>query len=58
MPMCRYGFRSGFATALVDGVPMRLHTSRIDKSCPDEHAREVREMFEQGKGEPQQQKGK
>jgi hypothetical protein len=51
MPMCRYGSRSGFATAVVDGVAKRLHTSRSDRTDYSEHEADVREMFADGKGE-------
>jgi len=52
MPNCSYGFRSGCAHATVDGVRMRLTTSRSDRSDYREHCDDVRVAFESGKGTP------
>lgn len=52
MPLCSNGFRSGYATAVVDGVPKQLYTSRHETTDYFEHETAVREMFEAGKGHP------
>ena len=51
LTMCSHGFRSGYAYALVEGVLQRLHTSRCDQTDYNEHASEVRALFESGNGE-------
>jgi hypothetical protein len=51
LPTCRYGFRSGWAFATVDGKRMKLHTSRSDRSDYREHYNDVLADFEAGKGE-------
>lgn len=52
LPMVSHGFRSGYATALVDGVRMRLHTSQHATTDYSEHVRRVHEEFARGEGEP------
>jgi hypothetical protein len=52
MPMASHGFRSGFARATVNGVRMRLHTSRSDQSSYEEHRLDVLQQFAAGQGEP------
>jgi hypothetical protein len=51
IPICSYGSRSGWATAIVDGVHKRLHMSRSDRSDYSEHKHEIREAFAAGEGE-------
>lgn len=51
LPMCSYGFRSGYAWAKVNGQMQRLHTSKPSSSDYGEHLAEVTEQFKAGKGE-------
>ena len=51
MPICSHGFRSGYATATVDGVRKKLHTSRSDRTDYSEHERDVRDQFANGDGD-------
>jgi hypothetical protein len=52
LPMISYGFRSGYARAMVNGRLHRLHTSKSQHVDYDEHMADVRALFEAGKGEP------
>ena len=51
LPMCSYGFRSGWARAVVDGVAMKLYTSQSAQTDYNEHYRRVCEQFAAGAGE-------
>jgi len=51
LPICSYGFRSGYAYAYVNGVHKKLHTSESDQLPWDAHALIVRAKFASGEGE-------
>ena len=52
MPLSGYGFRSGYARALVDGVAMQIHTSQSDRTDYYEHCDSIRARFAAGEGDP------
>ena len=51
IPKCGDGFRTSWAYATVDGSPMRLQTSRGERT-ESEHAEYVLAAFASGEGEP------
>ena len=51
LPMVKQGFRTGWATAVVDGAPMRVYTSQQASLSPEAHEADIRRIFDQGGGE-------